>query len=374
MPFAIEGVIRHYGWGSPTTLPKLLGIEVDGQPAAELWFGAHPDDPSATARGTLDELIAADPEALLGAGQVARFGPQLPYLVKILAAARCLSIQVHPTLEQARTGFAAEDAAGIARDAVNRNYRDTNHKPELLCALTPFDALCGFRPVAQTRDVLAEIAIPELDFVAELLAGPDPLRAAFTALLAHPDPAPLADAVARRAEGATDGPLYAAAIAASDYPGDVGVALSLLLNHVRLQPGEAIYLGAGNVHAYLRGTGVEIMANSDNVLRCGLTTKHIDPAQVLAITEFVELTEPRSPSHVGRFDVSIPDFALTRLELDEPTGLDDRGPCIVLCTSGQVFVDELELSPAHAAFVAAGERVILGGSGEAFVGGVGRPS
>ncbi|HKC29826.1 MAG TPA: mannose-6-phosphate isomerase, class I, partial [Jatrophihabitans sp.] len=284
--FALDGVLRRYNWGSPTAIPRLLGMEPDGRPVAELWFGAHPDDPAfAPAHGsTLDQLIAAEPQRLLGAEVVERFGPRLPYLLKVLAADKALSIQVHPNREQAREGFAREDAAGIPRDAPERNYRDDNHKPELLCALTPFDALCGFRPVAETQQLLASLDVAELAFVADALRGPDPLRAAFTALLTHPDPAPIVAAVRARVADATDGPAYAARLAAQDAPDDVGVALTLLLNYVRLEPGEAIFLGAGNVHAYLRGTGVEIMANSDNVLRCGLTSKHVDVPELLKIT------------------------------------------------------------------------------------------
>ena len=371
--FALNGVIRHYAWGSRTAIPQLLGVEPDGEPAAELWFGAHADDPSPVPDhgAGLDALIAGEPHRLLGAASVARFGPQLPFLLKVLAVEKALSIQVHPTIEQARAGFAAEDAAGIARNAPNRNYRDANHKPELICALTPFEALCGFRPVERTLALLGELDLPELAFLDERLRGPDPLRAAFSAVLTHPAPVPVVRALAARAATAEDGPLHAARLATEDFPDDIGAVLALLLNHVRLEPGEAIYLAAGNVHAYLRGTGVEIMANSDNVLRCGLTPKHIDVPELLAITDFTALEDPRRPAVGGRFDVPVPDFALTRLEIDEPTGLDDHGPCIVLCTGGEVRVGEVLLRPGRAAFVAAGEPTTLAGSGEAFVAGVG---
>jgi mannose-6-phosphate isomerase len=363
----IEGVLRRYDWGSTTAIPELLGREPDGRPAAELWFGANPDDPSPAGEAALDELIARDPQGLLGAGVADRFGPRLPFLLKILAAGRALSIQVHPNLEQARAGFAAEDAAGVDRTAPDRNYRDPNHKPELICALTPFDALCGFRPVARTRQLLADLARPELAFIDDALAGDDPLRAAFTAVLTAADPAPAIGAVSDH----PDERLAGARLAAADYPGDVGVLVALLLNYVRLEPGEAIYLGAGNVHAYLRGTGVEIMANSDNVLRCGLTTKHVDVPELLRITDFAELPEPRWPAVGGTFAGPVPDFRLTRLELDEPTGLDDPGPLIVLCTAGAVQVGGAEIAPGRAVFVPAGTAVTVRGAGEAFVAGVG---
>ncbi|HEY7009001.1 MAG TPA: mannose-6-phosphate isomerase, class I [Jatrophihabitantaceae bacterium] len=351
--FAIDGVIRWYEWGSRTEIQRMLGIEPDGRPAAELWFGAHEGDPSPARQSTLDRLIDAEPSRLLGAATVARFGPRLPFLIKVLAAETALSMQVHPTLDQARAGFAAGDP----------NYTDANHKPELLCALTPFEALCGFRPVAATLALLGELAIPELGFVADALRGPDGLRAAFTAVLTHPCSAVLADALAARAR--PDGPLRATWLAAHDFPGDVGVALSVLLNPVRLEPGEAIYLGAGTVHAYLRGTGVEIMANSDNVLRCGLTPKRIDVPELLKITDFAELAEPRWPADDGdAFTPPVPDFRLTSVRVDDygsgqggsfAVGL--HGPHIVLCVAGEVEVwhggSSVRLRPGHAAFVVA---------------------
>jgi mannose-6-phosphate isomerase, class I len=322
----IGGVPRDYAWGSTTAIQRMLGLPEDGRPIAELWFGGHPDDPSPADTTTLDKLIAADPGALLGRAAVERFGPRLPFLLKVLAAGTPLSIQVHPTLDQAREGFAREDAAGIARTAADRNYRDANHKPELLCALTPFTALCGFRPPEQTLALLDELDVPELGFLQDLLRGPDPLRRAFTGVLELPDPAPAIAALTRRATGAQDGPLHAARRAAEHFPHDAGVLLTLLLNDVVLQPGEAIFLGAGNVHAYLHGTGVEIMANSDNVLRCGLTPKHVDVPELLRITDFRPLVEPLIDGTGGRFAAPVPDFALTRLELDEPTGLRRLGP------------------------------------------------
>lgn len=367
--FEIDGVIRRYEWGSHNAIQQLLGIEADGRPAAELWFGAHRGDPSPALGTTLDHVIDADPEGVLGDGVIARFGAQLPFLLKVLAADKALSIQVHPNLDQARAGFAAEEAAGVAVDAPNRNYNDPNHKPELLCALTPFEALCGFRPIAETLALLDELAIPELAFVAEHLREPDGLRAAFSALLTHPEPTNVATAVAARASA--DGPLRAAWLAAHDFPGDIGVALTLLLNYVRLEPGEAIYLAAGNVHAYLRGLGVEIMANSDNVLRCGLTPKHIDVPELLKITDFRELAEPAWPPQYGRFTVPEPDFQLREVQLTTEVELTGDGPRIVLCVTGQVRLDGVALSPGHAAFVTAGAAPSIRGSGQVFIGGVG---
>ena len=367
----LDGALRHYEWGSRTAIPELLGIEPDGRPVAELWFGAHPHDPSPVDGSTLDRRIAADPVGLLGASVAERFDARLPYLLKVLAADRALSIQVHPNLDQAREGFAREESSGIAEDAPERNYKDPNHKPELLCALTPFDALCGFRPIESTLALLAELSLPKLDFLADHLRGADPLRAAFSAVFEHPDIASVVAALTARVAEADEGALYGTRLAADDAPGDVGVVVTLLLNYVRLEPGEAIYLGAGNVHAYLRGTGVEIMASSDNVLRCGLTPKHIDVPELLRITDFTPLPVPQWPSVGGRFEVPVPDFALTRIEVDESAGLHDDGPSLVLCTSGSVSVADVPLRPGHAAFVPAGEAVAITGAGEVFVAGVG---
>lgn len=389
----LEGAARHYAWGSTTAIQRLLGREPDRRPLAELWFGAHPDDPARVPAldTTLDRMIASDPVAALGRDVVGRFGPQLPFLLKLLAADKPLSIQVHPTRAQAEAGFADEDARGIARDAPNRNYRDANHKPELLCALTEFEALCGFRPVALTLRLLDAFELPELEPVRELLTGTDPLRAAFTYLLRLPEPAPLVTAVAARAGAIADrewsGAAGAVLRATESFPGDVGAVLALLLNHVRLQPGEAIYLGAGNVHAYLHGLGVEIMANSDNVLRCGLTPKHVDVDELLKITDFSELPDPRwADSGMGGFgvdfEVPVEDFHLYSADLEAyrkpgcPQGscaTGDAGkPYLVLCVSGGVRVrsegSSVVLAPGQAAFVPARDPVFtLEGTGQAFL-------
>jgi mannose-6-phosphate isomerase len=385
--FRIEGIPRNYDWGSRSAIEDMLGIPRDGNPIAELWFGAHPDDPAnvPALHTTLDALIADDPAAALGAGTAQRFDGKLPFLLKVLAAERPLSIQVHPTLAQAQAGFAAEDAAGIARDARGRNYRDANHKPELVCALTRFEALCGFRPVQDAKAVLARFGIAELAPIVELLDSDDPLRAAFVHVLTLAEPAPLARAVADRARELAmgdpeDGAARAVLLADAHFPGDAGVVLSLLLNYLVLEPGEAIYLGAGNVHAYLRGVGIEIMANSDNVLRCGLTPKHIDVAEVLKVADFSPLPDPRWPGvsdadGVESFPVPVEDFLLSRVDLRTTGGatVTRVGSAeIVLCASGSVTISagtgEIHLEPGHAAFVTAGaESVELTGSGVAFV-------
>jgi mannose-6-phosphate isomerase len=370
----LDGALRGYDWGSPTAIPRLLGRPPDGSPVAELWFGAHPDDPAhvASAGRTLDALISAYPDHALGPEVVARFGPQLPYLLKVLAAAKPLSIQVHPDKARAEAGFAAEETAGVPRDAPERNYRDRHHKPELLCALTSFDALCGFRPVVSTIELLDRLNVPELAFLRDALAGDDPLRTAFAAVLALPDPAPVAHALAGRV--ADDAELLPGVRAAATYfPGDVGVVLAVLLNYVRLAPGEAIFLGAGNVHAYLSGMGVEIMAASDNVLRCGLTSKHVDADELMKITDFSELADPLWPIGADGYEVPVPDFRLLPLRVDGSQPLPLRGPRIVLCTEGSVEVAGVHVPAGRAAFVPAADgAVTIAGRGTAFVAAPGR--
>jgi mannose-6-phosphate isomerase len=323
---------------------------------------------------TLDKLIAAEPERLLGSSVVQTLGPQLPFILKVLAADTALSIQVHPNLAQARAGYAAEDARGLPRDAPQRNYKDANHKPELLCALTEFDALCGFRPVEATLRLLDVL---ELAWLRDVLAG-DGLRAAFTALVSLVEPVPLVDAVVAglpRLAGTEWAPFGDALTrVAHDFPGDIGIAEALLLNFVRLVPGEAIFLAAGNVHSYLSGTGVEIMANSDNVLRCGFTQKHVDVAELLRITDFAELAEPRWPAVDSVFHVPVPDFALS--VVDGAATLTDRVPRIVLPIEAPARIEAeravVELDRGRAAFVAADEAAVsVRGTGRTFVAGTG---
>ncbi|GHF74381.1 mannose-6-phosphate isomerase, class I [Streptomyces mashuensis] len=382
--------VRPYAWGSTTAIPGLLGTPPTGTPQAELWMGAHPAAPSRVERdGTpvpLDTLIAADPEAALGADTVGRFGPHLPFLFKVLAAADPLSLQVHPDPEQARAGHADEEARGIPLDAPHRNYKDPRHKPELICALTPFDGLCGFRAPDATAELLAALDVDSLKPYADLLhAHPEDaaLREVLTAVLSAERGA-VADTVARAAAAAErlaheDGPhrqAYAAyASVARHYPGDPGVLAAMLLNHVRLQPGEALYLGAGVPHAYLEGLGLEVMANSDNVLRCGLTPKHVDVPELLRVVRF-EATVPRvlrpeaEPDGSEVYDTPAPEFRLSRHAMAPGAPahpLTADAPQIVLCTEGTVALrgadgGELRLERGQSAFVAAGERVELAGA------------
>ncbi|MEN3361044.1 MAG: mannose-6-phosphate isomerase [Mycobacteriales bacterium] len=402
----LENPVRDYAWGSRTAIPELLGVAPTGVPAAELWMGAHPGAPSRVCderHGTLLARIEDAPDAELGADVVARFGPRLPFLLKVIAAAAPLSLQAHPNATQAAEGYAQENARDMRLTAPDRNYRDPHHKPELLCALTPFDALCGFRPANDTIRLLDELlrvataagegtpagrAVPALrPYVGALRARPNQhgLREVVTGLLTLPmhKRAPLVGAVAVAAElaAATSGEFTAELRTAVDlsgaYPGDVGVVIALLLNLLRLRPGQAIFLPAGRMHAYLRGTGVEIMANSDNVLRGGLTPKHVDVAELLRILDLTDAPVPiPEPHRVGPveevYDTPAPEFRLSRLQLDgsAPVTLAAAGPQILLATEGELTVagagDPVHLARGRSAWVPAGVAITLTGASTAF--------
>jgi mannose-6-phosphate isomerase len=379
----LEGAIRKYDWGSTSSIPSLLGCAEDGKPWAELWLGAHPSAPSVVGepRTPLDELIAADPAGQLGPAVVDRFG-SLPFLFKVLAAAAPLSLQAHPSVLQAEAGYAREDAAGVPIDAPNRSFRDRFHKPELICALTDFHALCGFRDPVATLDVLATIDTSALDPIRDRLAAASAVDG-LGPLLEHLLTLPAADAAALVAPvvaacGALGPDRHAdvramAAALGERYPGDAGVVTALLLNLVHLKPGEALFLGAGNLHAYLGGTGVEIMANSDNVLRGGLTTKHIDIPTLLEVVDVRPIEpvvqRPVAVEGVASYDTPVPEFALERLDLDRSVAV--SGPAILLCTDGAADVGSFSLERGAAAWLPAGDGIVeLRGRGTVYRAGV----
>ncbi|MGX2996881.1 mannose-6-phosphate isomerase, class I [Streptomyces sp. JNUCC 64] len=407
--------VRPYAWGSPTAIPALLGTEPTGEPQAEMWMGTHPGAPSLTPRGTLADLIDADPHGTLGTPAVTRFGPHLPFLLKILAAGAPLSLQVHPDLAQAREGHAREERQGIPLTAAHRNYKDTNHKPELICALTPFEGLCGFRAPHATADLLEALAVDSLKPYVDLLrATPEDaaLREVLTAILTADRDGiattvtETAEACARLARALTPGtpaattpvapgtPVATTPVAADPdtaraaayaayadlahhFPGDPGVLAATLLHHVRLQPGEALFLGAGVPHAYLHGLGVEIMSTSDNVLRCGLTPKHVDVPELLRIVRF-EAADPAvlrpeaAPGEEEVYDTPIDEFRLSRLTRTEaapPGDLTTHTPQILLCTTGTVTLRGATtetLTPGTSVFVPADEPVEATGTGTLF--------
>jgi len=340
------------------------------EPWAEIWMGAHPDDPSALSDGrTLADVV-----------------PDLPYLVKLLAAEQPLSIQAHPGLAHARTGFADEEARGVPHGAAERRYKDPNHKPELMVALTHVEALCGFRAPSESLEFVGLLGIPGLTELAAPLTGPDPdvaWREVFAALV---DPAwsglgNLVEAVAQQAHArlGTSGPAADLAFGwvvrlAVAHPGDPGVLAPLFLQLVQLEPGEAVFLAAGVLHAYLCGAGVEVQASSDNVLRGALTNKYVDVVELMRVIDFGgghdPAVRPRSVTPgVDSYDVPVGDFIVRRVR---PTvdGLlvEAPGDRIVVCVDGAVEVAGVSLLPGRSAFVPAEiSELLVSGAGTCFV-------
>lgn len=362
---------RDYAWGSTTLIPQLQGRAASGAPEAEIWFGDHPGSPAVLPDGTTLD-------AHLG-------GARLPYLLKLLAAASPLSIQVHPSKAEAEAGHAAEEDAGIPADAPARNYRDDNHKPEVIVALSDrFEALAGLRKVEASQRLLAALGEGG-SAVAARLAGDDDaaaLRDTLAWLLSGDAQAAVDGVIGALSDAASDefaAELAAARRIAAAYPGDPGVVVALLMNLVVLARGEAIFVPAGVLHAYLDGLGVEIMAASDNVLRGGLTPKHIDVPELLRVLDTSAGDPPRLQpvalaEGVEVFRPGIPDFELWHLRVDAgPRTIGLHGPAIVLATAGAVRVAgvsgaEVELAPGRAAFATVDETALtVSGAGELFV-------
>lgn len=373
------GTIRNYAWGSHTMLSSLRGEQSSDLPEAEIWYGAHPVAPSSFEDGsTLLTAIEADAAALVGEGNVNRFGTHLPFLLKLLAADRPLSIQAHPTIEQAREGFARETAAGVSIDAPNRSFTDENHKPELIVAITPFEALVGFRETARTLDLLRDLDAPQSLISRVSDQGP---KAAVRWLLeskpAHQDD--VTTCITRLVAGAKSyaGDAWAAeadhlARLDSLYPDDAGIGIAALLNRIVLQPGEAVFLDAGNLHAYVSGLGVEIMANCDNVLRGGLTPKHIDVASLLTIVRPDSLDVTPVGMDDNRYLSPAREFALTRVDPNSPRTV--AGPAVVLAVEGTTSAtteERLTLEPTEAVWVPVGETASIHSTGLAFIAEVG---
>ena len=370
----LDCTVMPYAWGSRTAIAELRGRASPAErPEAELWMGAHPMAPARVARtgASLAEVIAADPSAQLGDATVGAFGPRLPFLLKVLAAAEPLSLQAHPTEEEAAAGYADEERRGVRLDAPHRNYKDPHHKPELLCALTPFEALCGFRNLPETVRLFDDLAVPALDEALLPLRRDGDLAETFRRIMTRLDAGAVEAVVAAcRRPGGFAAERALALSMARLYPGDVGIISALLLNLLHLEPGEAIYLGAGNLHAYLGGTGVEIMASSDNVLRGGLTKKHVDVPELMRVLRFeagpVAPLRARAVDDVEQvYDTPAREFRLSRLTA--PAEREVRGPEILLCTEGEVRVDGRELARGAAAFIAASAgRYQLSGRGTVY--------
>jgi mannose-6-phosphate isomerase len=387
----LSNTIQPYAWGSRSALAQLRGDPAPSPtPEAELWMGAHPLAPSRLSAGqTLGHAIESAPEEYLGSDVQREFGAKLPFLLKVLAAGTPLSLQAHPSIEQARQGFAADEAAGIPLNAPNRNYKDQNHKPELLCALGEFWALCGFREVAQTLELLDELDLPELSPYRALLAAESNeigIKKAFSSLMQTPPELAqaLALATTKACAERSQGARFAAELAwvarlGELYPGDIGVVSSLLLNLVRLAAGEAVYLPAGNLHAYLGGTGVELMASSDNVLRGGLTPKHVNVPELLRVLDFrpLRIDPLRAVPHGNEQVYATParEFCLSYFDLSEGSAtiaIAFSGPEIWLVTQGTFELTgagspPLTLTPTRSAFVSASTgSIALRGNGRIF--------
>ncbi len=356
----LQNVIQNYAWGSSSAIPALMGKKnASGAPQAELWMGAHPKASSMVKIGnqpvSLADLIKKRPQEILGKSIAAQFNNRLPYLFKVLAAARPLSIQAHPDLKQARQGFERENRSGIPSDDPRRNYRDDNHKPECLCALGPFWALNGFRRVDHTLALLSKLNLTSLaKEAAHIRENPDSsgLKAFFQALMTMPakqKQAVLSQASVLAADLSDTDPVFQWILNLNKaYPQDIGALAPLFLNLVCLQPGEATFLKSGELHAYLEGVGIELMANSDNVLRGGLTAKHIDVPELLRSLNFEERElQIRIPEKINDFEWVYPnqaeEFRLSKIALNRSTGpvaVDSPSVEILLCTEGYTAITD----------------------------------
>lgn len=387
--YRLSCAIQRYAWGSHTALAALQGRPTpSAEPEAELWMGAHPLAPSwlPAERRTLAEEIARAPLAALGRPTLERFGPALPFLLKILAVEQPLSLQVHPNAPQARAGFEREESAGIPLGAPYRTYRDRAHKPELLVAMTPFEALAGFRRVEDTLRLLRALEPPPLAWLREALTAGGAaaldhvVRRLFEA--AVPERTAMVAAVVRGAERrAAGGGEHAAECAwilalAARYPEDAGVVIALLLNLIHLAPGQGLYISAGRLHAYLRGTACEVMASSDNVLRGGLTPKHVDVVELLRTVDFdagpLPVLTPRALDGEVTYDTPAVEFRLSRVTVAAGGfAAHITGPEIWIAVDGALTLHgasaALPLARGEAAFLpAATEQVRVTGRGAAF--------
>jgi mannose-6-phosphate isomerase len=359
----MQNPVQQYAWGSRSFIQNLIGRhDLLGTPVAELWMGAHPKAPSRleTPSGliSLADFISSDPVASLGHG---RHTGQLPFLMKVLAADEPLSIQAHPGLEQAREGFERETRMGLPLDSPLRNYRDPNHKPELICALTEFKALCGFRPYDEIGGYFGSAlptGLPSSFSQFAVTRSGTAFRAFFHDLLAleREQALALVGLALSRLDKGTGIPIGIAECCRylqCFHPGDIGVLAPFFLNLVTLQPGQALFLPAGVLHSYLGGAGIELMANSDNVLRGGLTPKHVDVPELCRVLDVsphpLDVLNPQ-PLGDGFHDYPVPvrEFRLRKLNLEGPRtkqiDTDDK-PIMILCISGEALISTANRAP-----------------------------
>jgi mannose-6-phosphate isomerase len=374
----MKNTVQNYAWGSTSAIQELLGQpRTDHDPEAELWMGAHPKGPSRVKYQdrwlSLADLIDAHPQDILGKQVAEKFNNQLPYLFKVLAAAKPLSIQAHPELEQARKGFESENKKEIPLDAAVRNYKDPNHKPECICALSNFWALYGFRDIADILMLLGKICPIGLGKELQQLnnrQNSNGLKAFFTNLMTmgNEQKKQVADEATRYAQRYQEAdPAFQWTVRlAAEYPGDVGLLAPCFLNLIQLKPGQALFLPAGELHAYLEGTGIELMANSDNVLRGGLTPKHIDVPELLRVLNFkprtIEVLQPAPgdsmeklyPSFAEEFVLSV--ISIANGENYQKSNLHSAE--ILLCIDGEANLTgskgtRIQVKKGDSAFIAA---------------------
>ncbi len=360
--FKLKNKIQEYDWGSKMAIPSLLGLPVPStRPMAEMWMGAHPRAPSEIEIDgewrRLDQVIANTPVPILGKGVADKFLNELPFLFKVIAAAKPLSVQAHPNKAQAIAGFERENRLQIPLDAPERNYKDKNHKPEILCALTRFEALKGFRDINQIISLM-ERAVPlslgnELEFLRKNkdLNGLSRFYASIMKMDTEKREASIGELLRNAKKYLGCDPAYSLVIKLNEFfPMDIGIFSPLLLNRVVLNPGEAIYLPAGELHAYIEGFGVELMANSDNVLRGGLTHKHVDTDELLNILSF-----NYGPAHIIAPEVTrqseaiypapAEEFALSVITVDDKSSFissEDRPVEIMIFIEGEAEIEDLQ--------------------------------
>jgi len=371
--------VMTYAWGSRDAIANLQGRPPTGVAEAELWMGAHPQAPSEleddSTRQTLDAVIADDPVGVLGELCFERFGPRLPFLLKVLAAEHPLSLQVHPNDEQARRGFASDEAAGVDRQAADRNYRDPFGKPELLVALTDFHVLQGFRPAEEAAATLSALDVDGLAPLVEALQGGTPTGEVFLRLIEWPtgDRARIVEEVAAACSASEVGGVarWITELAAN-YPSDPGVIGVLLLNYLTLRPLDGLYVRPGQIHAYLHGTGIEVLGGSDNVIRGGLTPKHVSAVELRAILS-VDATLPAVVAPVAStgggqtWPTPQPEFEVRRQQITAMERLAPGGPAVLLCLEGELEIGDRErsvtLGPGESAFAFAGADLAVAGNG-----------
>jgi len=360
----MKNTIQEYAWGSHTAIADLLGNQSPStKPQAELWMGAHPKSPSLVQYGgkwlSLLELIKQSPADILGKEIAAKFDNKLPYLFKVLAASKPLSIQAHPDIKQAEQGFERENRLKISLDSPNRNYKDENHKPECICALTPFVALCGFRKITEIISLMEKICLKVLykelnNFKRQ--PNSEGLKSFFRSILTingRIKKQIVEHAITNAQKLSEDNPGFKWMINLyKEYPDDMGVFAPILLNLISLKPGQALFLHSGELHAYLDGLGIELMANSDNVLRGGLTKKHIDVQELLNVLNFEEtdvniLLSQKNKNCEKVYHSMAEEFVLSVISDKKNisyTSPEKRSVEIILCTDGKASITDISLN------------------------------